>query len=49
MLSKRNLLARTYDERLALEAFDLISENYYMKIQRLMDWFAKQVDEGSGN
>jgi nucleotidyltransferase substrate binding protein (TIGR01987 family) len=49
MLNKRNLLAHTYDEKLALEAFRLISENYYMEIKGLMNWFAGRVDEKSGN
>lgn len=45
MLNKRNLLAHTYDERLALEAYRLISTGYYMQIQRLTNWFAGQLDE----
>lgn len=49
MLSKRNLLAHTYDENLAAEAFRLISETYFKQIQKLVDWFAGQDNEKIGN
>lgn len=45
MLQKRNLLAHTYDERLALEAYRLISDAYYKNMLKLVDWFAGQIDE----
>jgi nucleotidyltransferase substrate binding protein (TIGR01987 family) len=45
MLNKRNLLAHTYDEHLALEAYRLISKDYYFQIQSLLSWFAAKVDE----
>lgn len=45
MLNKRNLLAHTYDEHLALEAYRLISTGYYLQIQNLMNWFAGQIDK----
>ena len=43
MLHKRNLLAHTYDEHLALEAYRLISEEYFKHLQNLLDWFAEQT------
>ena len=45
MLGKRNLLAHTYDEQLALEAYRLISEEYFVHIQNLLVWFAGRIDE----
>lgn len=45
MLSKRNLLAHTYDEQLALEAYRLISEVYYIHMQSLLDWLADRIDK----
>lgn len=44
MLQKRNLLAHTYDERLALEAYRLIADVYYKHMQKLVDWLAGQID-----
>ena len=44
MLSKRNLLAHTYDEQLAMQAYSLISDAYYKHMQFLLDWFAGQND-----
>lgn len=44
MLNKRNLLAHTYDEQLALQAYHLISDAYYKHMQILLDWFAGQID-----
>lgn len=45
MLGKRNLLAHTYDEQLALEAYRLISKEYFGHIQNLLVWFAGRIDE----
>jgi nucleotidyltransferase substrate binding protein (TIGR01987 family) len=45
MLSKRNLLAHTYDEQLASEAYRLISIEYFGHIQDLLAWFAGRIDE----
>lgn len=45
MLNKRNLLAHTYDEHLALEAYRLISKEYYRHMQNLVVWFAGQIDD----
>ncbi|MBM9538579.1 nucleotidyltransferase substrate binding protein [Desulfobulbus alkaliphilus] len=42
MLGKRNLLAHTYEEHLAREAYRLITENYFQEIQNLLKWFAQQ-------
>ena len=49
MLSKRNLFAHTYDESLAMEAFRLISEKYYLQMQILVGWFTEQKNAKSGN
>jgi nucleotidyltransferase substrate binding protein (TIGR01987 family) len=45
MLNKRNLFAHSYDEQLALEAYRLISDAYYIQMKDLMNWFAGQVNE----
>lgn len=44
MLGKRNLLAHTYDEKIALEAYGLIREQYAPQIELLVDWFGKNDD-----
>ncbi|MFH0785367.1 MAG: nucleotidyltransferase substrate binding protein [Pseudomonadota bacterium] len=44
MLNKRNLLAHTYDEQLALQAYRLISGAYYKHMQILLGWFAGEID-----
>ncbi len=49
MLNKRNLLAYTYDDQLALEAYRLISGVYYMQMENLMNWFSGQANEENGN
>ena len=41
MLGKRNQLAHTYDEKIALEAYKLIKEEYAPQIKLLVDWFRK--------
>jgi nucleotidyltransferase substrate binding protein (TIGR01987 family) len=38
MLAKRNLLAHTYDESLAIEAHRLINENFAPQIEILVQW-----------
>ncbi len=42
MLSKRNLLTRTYDESLANEAYLLIKERYAGEVERLVNWLQEQ-------
>lgn len=39
MLAKRNLLAHTYDETLANEAYRLIKEHFAPQIEKLVEWF----------
>ena len=39
MLAKRNLLAHTYDETLANEAYRLIKEDFAPQIEKLIVWF----------
>ncbi len=48
MLAKRNLLAHTYDEHLALEAYRLIKEFFAPQIELLVQWF-RECDEKEGN
>lgn len=45
MLNKRNLLAHTYDEQLAMEAYRLISGGYFTHMQKLLGWLAGQLDD----
>ncbi len=45
MLMKRNLLAHTYDEKIAIEAHKLISEDFFDHVKELIEWF----DERSKN
>ena len=39
MLAKRNLLAHTYDENLAAEAYRLIKDQFAPQIEKLVLWF----------
>ena len=39
MLGKRNLLAHTYDEMIALEAYNLIKLQFAPQIEELVQWF----------
>ena len=39
MLGKRNLLAHTYDEALALESYRLIKQEFSPKLKKLVKWF----------
>lgn len=43
MLGKRNLLAHTYDEQLAMQAYHLIVDEYYKHLQMLLNWFASRI------
>ena len=45
MLGKRNLLAHTYDEKLASEAYRLIKEKFASEIQQLVKWLRKQNEK----
>lgn len=45
MLSKRNLLAHTYDEKLAKEAYDLITKKYFSSIRQLVSLLGTFADE----
>ena len=44
MLSKRKLLAHTYDESLAQTADDLIRDQYSAELAKLMNWLESQTD-----
>ena len=48
MLGKRNLLAHTYDESIAMEACKLIREQYAPRIKLLIEWLGKSDGE-AGN
>jgi len=39
MLGKRNLLAHTYDETLAMEAYRLIKDDFSPELRKLVQWF----------
>ncbi|AGF78792.1 nucleotidyltransferase substrate binding protein, HI0074 family [Desulfocapsa sulfexigens DSM 10523] len=39
MLGKRNLLAHTYDETLAMESYRLIKQDFAPEITKLVKWF----------
>lgn len=39
MLGKRNLLAHTYDEDIAMEAYRLIKQSFAPQIEKLVQWF----------
>jgi len=47
MLGKRNLLAHTYDEGLALEANELIKSQYFPLVRILIDRFRGELDGGN--
>lgn len=42
MLGKSNLLAHTYDENLATEAYRLIKEDFGPQIEKLVQWFQEK-------
>ena len=42
MLGKRNLLAHTYDAKLAEEAYQLIAKKYFKPLKELVSWLDKQ-------
>lgn len=41
MLGKRNLLAHTYDEALAIESYRLIKQDFSPELKKLVQWFKK--------
>jgi nucleotidyltransferase substrate binding protein (TIGR01987 family) len=41
MLGKRNLLAHTYDEALAMESYRLIKHDFSPELKKLVQWFQK--------
>jgi nucleotidyltransferase substrate binding protein (TIGR01987 family) len=45
MLGKRNLLAHTYDEKLAAQAYRLIKEEFAPEIQKLVKWLREKNGE----
>ena len=47
MLAKRNLLAHTYDDHLANEAYRLIKEHFAPQIEELVMWLQKRNEEGN--
>ena len=42
MMGKRNLLAHTYDAKLAEEAYQLIANKYFKPLKELVLWFDNQ-------
>ncbi|MCD4722844.1 MAG: nucleotidyltransferase substrate binding protein [Desulfobacula sp.] len=48
MLGKRKLLAHTYDENLAMEAYRLIKQNFAPQISKLVQWL-RDCNEREGN
>ncbi len=44
MLGKRNLMAHTYDEAMAMEAYKLIQQDYSPELRKLVQWF-QECDE----
>lgn len=48
MLGKRNLLAHTYDEDLAMEAYNLIKQHFTPQIDKLVQWLQER-HEKEGN
>ena len=42
MMGKRNLLAHTYDAKLAEEAYQLIAKKYFKPLKELVSWFNNQ-------
>lgn len=47
MLGKRNLLAHTYDETLALEAYNLIKDQYAPLVAQLVDRFRVELADAT--
>ena len=45
MLGKRNLLAHTYDEDIAMEAYRLIKQDFAPQIKKLVLWFHECKDK----
>jgi len=45
MLGKRNLLAHTYDETLAMESYRLMQEDFAPEIRKLVQWFRRQDEQ----
>jgi len=43
MLGKRNLLAHTYDAKLAEEAYQLIANKYFKPLKQLVSWLDNQL------
>lgn len=45
MLGKRNLLAHTYDEQIALESYELIKNTYAKHIKDIVELLKKQLND----
>ena len=45
MLEKRNLMSHTYDEEKAETAFTLITENYFLELKKLYQFFSTKINE----
>lgn len=48
MLGKRNLLAHTYDEYVAMKAYQLIKQHFAPQIEKLVEWF-REYNGKEGN
>ncbi len=44
MLSRRNQLAHTYDEKMALEAYNIIKNQYAGQTAEIVEWFKKNAN-----
>lgn len=49
MLAKRNLLAHTYDEKMAIEAYRLIKQDYFPQLVALHAWLATEANVQTGS
>ncbi len=45
MLEKRNLMAHTYDEEKSQLSFDLITQQYYLQLKKLVQVFGRKRDD----
>jgi nucleotidyltransferase substrate binding protein (TIGR01987 family) len=48
MLGKKNLLAHTYDESLAMESYRLIKQDFSPELRKLVKWFQEHYEHKEG-
>lgn len=44
MLANRNLMAHTYNEDTFIQIVKLIKENYFLEIEKLVNYFRKEIE-----